>query len=186
MKVIGVVMVSVFLFATASLAQRNSTEGQADSLIVEEVRIVRNRRIPQSVIHPLIKTRKGEKYTPAQLDKDLRAIFDTGHFDNVICFAEDGSHGGKIVTFELVEKPLIFGVTFEGLNSERQSEVLAELSRQKLEFVKGDEYTHANLKQAAAVIRAFLKSKGYENVSVVPMVEPVGQTEVKISFKIKL
>src|SRR5690242_5857837 len=121
----------IFLFANASLAQLHTADKRENAQIIEDVLIRRNRRIPQSVIDSIIKTQKGQKYNLEQLDKDMRALFNTGHFDDVKCFAEDGVQGGKVVYFELVEKPLIYEVIYEGLDSKRQSEIMAELNRQK-------------------------------------------------------
>jgi outer membrane protein insertion porin family len=186
MKKNYLVLIFILLLANLSLAQTHTADKRENSPIIEDVLIRRNRRIPQSVIDSIIKTQRGQKYNTEQIDKDVRALFNTGHFDDVKCFAEDGVQGGKVVTFELAEKPLVYEVIYAGVDSERQSEVVAELNRQKLELAKGDEYNAIQGKRAAATIRAFLFSKGYQNVTVDCLVEFVEQNEVQVSFTIKL
>jgi outer membrane protein insertion porin family len=186
MKKNCLVLIFIFLLANASLAQTNTTDRQGSSPVIEDVIIRRNQRIPQSVIQSVIKTKKGRPYNVEQLDKDMRALFNTGHFDDVKCFSEGGSQGGKIVTFELVEKPLLSEIVYEGLDLERQAEVIAELSRQKLQPAKGDEYSAVQCIRAAASIRTFLIGKGYQNTVVDCLVESEEQNEVKVYFKIKL
>ena len=186
MKKNYLVLAFIFLLVSASLAQTHLPKRQENSTKVEDVLIRRNQRISQSVIHSVIKTRKGEIYSTEQLDQDMRALFNTGHFDDMKCFAEDGLQGGKVVNFEVTEKPLLFEVVYEGLDSEKQSEVLAELHRQKLELAKGDEYDASQCKRAVATIRAFLFNKGYQNAIVDSLVESVEPNEVKVLFTIKL
>jgi TonB family protein len=89
----------------ALVAQQVNGAGasQSQEVPVEAVHIGGNRRIPESAVRTWITTREGDPYNPATLDRDVRAIYAQGYFQDVKVFAEDGTRGGKIVTFEVVE-----------------------------------------------------------------------------------
>src|SRR4029079_11129045 len=91
------------------------------NVLVEQVLIRQNRRIPESTIKIWIGTREGDPYNPVQLDRDVRALYAQGHFEDVKVFAEDGTRAGKIVTFEVKERPLLLDIKYEGLKSVQQS-----------------------------------------------------------------
>src|SRR5262249_34418918 len=78
-----------------------SLRGQSQELPAEAVHITGNRRIPESTVKIWITTLEGEPYNPGTLDRDVRAHYAQGHFRDVKVFAEDGTRGGKIVTFEV-------------------------------------------------------------------------------------
>ena len=99
---------------------------QSQEVRVEQVTIRGNRRIPESTIKIWISTREGDPYDPATLDRDVRALYAQGHFQDVKVFSEDGTRGGKIVTFEVKEWPLILEIKYEGLKSVQQSKILEQ------------------------------------------------------------
>src|SRR5689334_1926237 len=94
---------------------------QSQDVIVEQVNFHGNRRIPESTIKIWISTREGDVYNPAQIDRDVRASYAQGYFDDVKAFAEDGTRGGKILTFEVKERPLLLEINYTGLKSVPQS-----------------------------------------------------------------
>src|SRR5215469_6902005 len=89
-----------------------SALNQSQEVPVEAVHITGNRRIPESTVKIWITTREGEPYNPATLDRDIRALYAQGHFEDVRVFAEDGTRGGKIVSFEVREWPLILDIKY--------------------------------------------------------------------------
>ena len=107
---------------------------------VEQVNIRGNRRIPESTIKIWIGTREGDPYNPQQLDRDVRALYAQGHFDDVKVYAEEGTRGGKIITFEVRERPLLLEIKYEGLKSVQQSTVLEEFRKYVSAGQLGDAY----------------------------------------------
>src|SRR5215472_13818103 len=111
--------------AILSLFGPSVTAGNAQQeVLVEQVLIRGNRRIPETTVKIWLSTREGDVYNPAILDRDVRALYAQGHFQDVKVFAEDGTRGGKIVTFEVKEWPLILEIRYEGLKSVQVSKVL--------------------------------------------------------------
>ena len=157
-------------------------EGQ--DVIVEQVTITRQRRIPESTIKIWISTREGDVYNPAQIDRDVRAIYAQGYFDDVKAFAEDGSRGGKIVTFEVKERPLLLEIKYTGLKSIQQSTLLEKFRERQIGLSKESQYDPVKARRAAVVIKELLANEGRPEAKVDPVIEQISQTAVSLTFKI--
>lgn len=183
MRRICIVIVLGLLVGTNLSAQEAS--GPQKAKRIERVLIRGNVRITASTIKPWIAIRKGDSYNPALLDLAVKVLFDTGHFVEVKVFAEEGRHGGRIVTFELREKSLIEGIAFEGIDQATQQEVSEEWRKQEIDMSEGSDYDPLNVKQAAAVIQDVLVRRGDRQVKVIPMVEQQTPATVSIVFKVE-
>jgi outer membrane protein insertion porin family len=161
-----------------------TVEANSQEVIVEQVAIRLNRRIPESTIRIWISTREGDPYNPAQLDRDVRTIYAQGYFDDVKVFAEDGTRGGKIVTFELKERPLLLEIKYVGLKSVQQSTVLEKFRERQVGLSKESQYDPVKAKRAAAVIKELLDNEGRPEAKVDVVTEPISNTAVSLTFKI--
>src|SRR2546421_827884 len=157
---------------------------RSQNVPVEQVIIRGNRRIPESTIKIWIGTREGDPYNPVQLDRDVRALYAQGHFDDVKVFAEEGTRGGKIITFEVNERPLLLDIKYEGLKSVQQSTVLEEFRKRSVGLSKESQYDAVKAKRAAAVIKELLANEGRPEATVEPIVEPISKTAVALTFKV--
>ena len=183
-RICTVVLLS--LVATTTLAAQEANTGErTESQLIERVIISGNRRIPASTIKSWIGTRKGDSYSPEQLDRDVRALHDTGHFQDVKVYVEDGLRRGKIVTYEVAERPLILEIVYEGLDQATEAEVLEEWRKQKIELTKGSEYDPVKVKRAAAIIQGLLVRRGNQRAKVNPMVEQQTADRVSVVFKVE-
>src|SRR5438309_4579318 len=143
---------------------------------VEQVLIRGNRRIPESTIKIWIGTREGDPYSPAQIERDIRALYAQGHFEDVKIYAEEGTRGGKIITFEVRERPLLLEIKYEGLKSVQQSTVLEEFRKRSVGLSKESQYDAVKAKRAAAVIKELLANEGHPEATVTPVVEDISKT----------
>jgi outer membrane protein insertion porin family len=168
-----------------ALTRRAHAGAQQDQPIVEQVVIRGNRRIPESTVKIWVGTREGDPYNPVQLDRDVRALFAQGHFEDVKVFAEDGTRGGKIVTFEVRERPLLLDIKYEGLKSVQQSTVLEEFRKRQVGLSKESQYDPVKARRAAAVIKELLANEGRPEAKVEPVVEDISATAVGLTFKIE-
>jgi outer membrane protein insertion porin family len=137
------------------------------------------------MIKSWIGARRGDSYSPEQLDRDVRALHDTGHFDDVKVYVEDGLRRGKIITFEVSERPLILEINCEGIDEATQAEVFEEWRKQKIELSKGSEYDPVKVRRAAAAIQELLVRRGNKRAKVNPMVERQTPTGVLVLFKVE-
>src|ERR1051325_2699537 len=161
-----------------------ASQSQNQSVTVEQVVIRGNRRIPESTIKIWIGTREGDPYNPPQLDRDVRALYAQGHFQDVKVYAEEGTRGGKIITFEVKERPLLLDIKYEGLKSVQQSTVLEEFRKRSVGLSKESQFDAVKAKRAASVIKELLANEGHPEATVDPIREDISQTAVALTFKI--
>ncbi|HVF91565.1 MAG TPA: outer membrane protein assembly factor BamA [Blastocatellia bacterium] len=157
----------------------------SQDVTVEQVLIRGNRRIPESTIRIWIGTREGDPYNPGQVDRDVRSIFAQGYFEDVKVFAEEGSRGGKIITFEVQEWPLLLDIRYEGLKSVQQSTILEELRKRQVGLSKESQYDPVKARRAAAVVKELLANEGRPEAKVDPVIERISNTAVALTFKIE-
>ncbi|HKS42628.1 MAG TPA: outer membrane protein assembly factor BamA, partial [Blastocatellia bacterium] len=176
----GALPVNKYISALRPLALANPSQ----NVTVEKVEIRGNRRIPESTIKIWIGTRDGDPYNPAQLDRDVRALYAQGHFQDVKVFAEEGARGGKVITFEVKERPLLLDIKYEGLKSVQQSTLLEEFRKRSVGLSKESQYDPVKVRRAAVVIKEMLANEGRPEAKVEPAIEDISSTAVGLTFKI--
>ena len=66
----------------------------------------------------------GKLYSQTVLDEDIKTLYASGLIDDVQFFAEEIEEGVKVIAFEVVTRPLIRGLGFDG-NTKFSDEKLA-------------------------------------------------------------
>jgi len=89
-----------------------------------------NKRVETDAILAVIESRKGTKYDPAALNKDLRSIYAMGFFEDIQIDTEE-TPGGKNVTFRVSEKPSITKITLLGTERIDQEDLMEVLGIKK-------------------------------------------------------
>src|SRR5215471_385963 len=185
--VIAALIAAVSILSLCGLIARlepSVSAARVQNVTVEQVLIRGNRRIPESTIKIWIGTREGDPYNPGQLDRDVRALYAQGHFEDVKVYAEEGTRGGKIITFEVSERPLLLDIKYDGLKSVQQSTVLEEFRKRSVGLSKESQYDAVKAKRAASVIKELLANEGRPEAKVEPAVERISGTAVALTFKI--
>jgi len=138
-----------------------------------------NARIDSGAISRKIKTKSGDFYNPAALREDLKAIFKMGYFENVH-IKVDESEEGKIVTFEVTEKPLIRRVEYSGLDAFSEDEVsgAANISVNTI-------LNTSKVNNGVAAIKALYKAKGYYNTTVTAQISYPDEEHAELRFIIE-
>jgi hypothetical protein len=159
---------------------------QAGGRLIEEIDVMGNRRLTKDEVMSWIKSRPGEVFDNAQVQKDLQAILAIGSFDaeSTRVLMEDALRGGVRLIFELHELPLIAEVRFEGLKESEKSGLVEELQKNNAGVQKGVPFDAAKLKKAREIIRTFFEAKGWRGVTVEPLIDQISATEVTIIFRI--
>ncbi|HSV33685.1 MAG TPA: outer membrane protein assembly factor BamA [Pyrinomonadaceae bacterium] len=178
--VITAVGITLFGFVSHSRAQQQQR-------LVEHVDIIGNRRLRKEDIIYYIQTREGERYNPAQVERDLQAILSLGFFDKVDTRVtiEDGPRGGVNVTFFVKELPIIRDIQFEGLKSASESDVLKEFREKRVGVSKEAIEDPVKIRNATRILKEMLAAKGHPNATITPTIEHVSATSDAITFVIK-
>lgn len=185
MKRLFIVVLLALTAATVITAQTPKGKRASGAGTIESIMIRGNRRIPESDIKDWISARERDVYKRDKVDGDVRALFSTGHFDDVKVYVEGGVRGGKIITFEVRDRPLIAGIDYGGIDSTQQADVKEEWRGQKIELFEGSEYDPVVIRRAAKVMQELLIRKYGQAVRVLPYVEQQAVTEVLITFKVE-
>lgn len=154
--------------------------------IVESVDISGNRRLRDEDLLYYIKTRAGDVYDPAALERDLRELLSLNFFDKTATrvLTTDGARGGVNVIFEVRELPIVRDLQFTGLEAVQESDVLKAFREQRVGISKEAVYDPVKARNATRILRELLASKGYPNATVNIKEEEVSATSVAVTFEI--
>ena len=149
-----------------------------DETIVK-ITILGNEKIAEDVIRGTIKSRENEPFSVPQLRKDLKSIYETGFFADVIIDVQD-VEGGKEVIFIVVEKPSIRNILISG-----NVKIEASKIKEKIDIPSGSILNVDKLEQAADTIKKFYSSKAYYRAKVDHHVHELDGNRVDIEFTIE-
>src|SRR5678815_4149169 len=173
-------------FSTPGRVLAQQTQPQSQQRIVENVDIIGNRRLRKDDILYYIQTRPGDVYNVDQVQRDYQTLLSLSFFDKVKTrvFTEPGPRGGVAVTFEVVELPIIRDLTFEGLKSVQESDVLKAFRERRVGVSKESIYDPVKVRNAIRVIKELLAAGGHPNATVEERTEEVSATSLAITFEV--
>ena len=150
---------------------------------IEEIRIVGNRRIPESTIRYYIQSREEGLYDESLVFSDFRTLLGTSFFEDLKLRRTQGETG-VIVIFEVVERPLIRSIEYEGMTSFKESDVLERFRDMRVGLSLDNPLDPAKLPQARRAIKALLDQNGRPLGRVEVEIETITATSRKIIFTI--
>jgi outer membrane protein insertion porin family len=153
--------------------------------VIQNIRVIGNRRIPRETVLARLFTHPGDTYDPATIERDFNSLWNTGYFENLQIARED-TPKGVVLDIIVKEKPTIREINYKGLNSVSTSDVL---DRFKKEHVTGFSveapYDPTKLARAIDVIRALLAEHGHQFATVKPDIKTIPPSSVTVNFIIK-
>ncbi len=155
--------------------------------VIESVDIQGNRRLHDEDLLYYIKTRPGDIYDPAALERDLKELLQLNFFDKTATrvFTEDGVRGGVNVIFEVKELPILRDLQFKGAKALTESDILKEFREKRVGISKESVYDPVKARNATRLLREMLASKGFPNAQVTFREEEVSATSIALIFEIQ-
>ncbi len=147
--------------------------------IIEKIQIVGNLRIGKDVILSKIKTKPGDIFDPQKLNKDLKAIYKMGYFENIELKIDKGIKG-VIVTFKIKENPSVREVIFKGNKKVKTSDLL-----KIVDIEEGQIITPKKLDKAIENIKMYYEQLGFSGTQVFIETEKAPPAQINIVFNIK-
>ncbi len=189
LRVFGLVLMCFTILALSNLAATSgdaSTALTAKQQVVEGVDIQGNRRLRDEDLLYYIKTRPGDVYDPAGLERDLRELLSLNFFDKTATkvLTEEGVRGGVNVIFEVRELPIIRDLQFTGLKAVPESDVLKAFREQRAGISKESVYDPVKARGATRILRELLASKGFPNAKIDVKEEEVSATSIAVTFEV--
>jgi len=180
----GLLLITLVSFATPRrvIAQ---TQPQQQRL-VENVEIIGNRRLRKDDILYYIQTRPGDVYNVEAVQRDYQTLLSLTFFDKTETrvLTENGPRGGVNIIFEVKELPIIRDLTFDGLKSVPESDVLKAFRERRVGVSKESTYDPVKVLNARRVIKELLSAAGHPNATVEPRTEEVSATSLAITFDV--
>jgi outer membrane protein insertion porin family len=127
---------------------------------VTKVDVIGNERLDKGVVLNAAKTKEGDIYDPAKVGEDIKSIYKTGFFSDVMVDVK-GEEKGKVVTFVVVERPPIAAMYIAGNKKIKTADV-----RDKLKIKSGAILNVEKVKESVEEIKKLYASKGYYAVKV--------------------
>lgn len=187
----GLVLVaSAFLAAPVQarvFTNANEISASVQQQIVENVDIQGNRRLRDDDLLYYIKTRAGDVYDPAALERDLKELLSLNFFDKTATrvITTEGPRGGVNVIFEVRELPIIRDLQFTGTKAIAEADILKEFREKRVGISKESVYDPVKARGATRVLREMLASRGYPNAKVEVKEEEVSATSIALTFDIE-
>ena len=195
LRALGIVCLAFIAFAIPAAAKTDDTANnpsKSESVkkaqqVVESVDIQGNRRLRDEDLLYYIKTRPGDVYDPASLERDLKELLSLNFFDKTATrvLTEEGVRGGVNVIFEVRELAIIRDLQFKGMKAIQESDVLKEFREKRVGISKESVYDPVKARNATRVLREMLASKGYPNAKVTVQEDEVSATSIALTFNIE-
>lgn len=194
LSAIGLALLSLAVLMTPVLANEVAAKTatsipaeKSSQQIVETVDIQGNRRLRDDDLLYYIKTRPGDTYDPAALERDLRELISLNFFDKTATrvLTTEGVRGGVNVIFEVRELPIIRDLLFTGLKAVQESDVLKEFREKRIGVSKEAVYDPVKARNATRLMRELLASRGYPNAKITIEEEEVSATSIALTFNIE-
>jgi outer membrane protein insertion porin family len=157
-----------------------SLNSQMDKkILVADIKIEGNKRVSDDAILMIMESQKGDQFDQVKLDRDLRTIYKMGFFDDVNLITSD-SPEGKIITFNLVEKPTVIKISFQGNKEKKDDKLTEELGIKNYSVLNRNE-----IRQSINRLLEFYKNDGYYNVEINEKIKELPDNEVTLTYVIK-
>jgi outer membrane protein insertion porin family len=171
--------------ATQQVAQQPaSAQPQA---IVERIEFIGNRRIRTDTLKARIFSREGDPYNEDTLRRDFQALWNTQFFEDVKLQVEDSSDrpDGKIIIFNVTERPQIRRIRYEGNKSVSESDILDRFKERKVGLSVESPFDPTKIKKAEVVLKELEGEHGRQFATVTPQYERIASSNaVILVFKI--
>lgn len=133
---------------------------QEDQKVVKKVQFKGNRAVNTDLVRSRVKTREGSPFVQSDVDDDLKRLYAMGFFSDCLVDVKE-EYDGVVVTFILVEKPIVKEIVFEG-NRKYKEKAL----KKKMKTAIGDRLNETQLKADVQTIQDYYLEKGFPNASV--------------------
>jgi outer membrane protein insertion porin family len=169
----------MFLLCSATLA----AWAQQD-IIIRQIRVIGNRRIPKETILARLFTHEGDPYDAASIERDFNSLWNTGYFEDLKIEREDTANG-VVLDIVVREKPTIREINYKGLNSVSTSDVLDRFKKEHVSLSVESPYDPTLLARATDVIRELLAEHGHQFATIKTDVRTIPPSSVSVNFNVK-
>lgn len=162
------------LFVLAPLAIVCST-AQAANFTVADVKFNGLQRIAADSLYPLIAVNAGETATDSNVAESVKALYATGNFSDV-----KAAQAGNVLVFNVVERPVIASVSFDG-NKLIPKDALTD-GLKRIGIAEGNVLKQSTLEQIQNELKQQYNQQGYYNSEVEVVQTQLDNNRVALKF----
>lgn len=175
MNKIGYSLLIPALLMAASSADAQDLRGRN----VSSVQIQGLSQVSEQLVRSQLEVQPGQAYNPRAVARDIRRLYDLGHFSHIEANA-DPVGDGVVITYVFQEKRIIDEIKIIGNDKVRTRQIQGVLS-----WSKGDSFVPDAYDEERDAILRLYASKGFPNATVDINVEEIGTNRVRITYAIK-
>ena len=137
-------------------------------------------KLPDEQLRYSVQLRPGAQFSREILDADVKRLYNTGNFADVVSEVRELPEDKVEITFRVRLAPRVVEVRYKG-NAKYKTEELAR----SVSVVPGGLLNNRVLRESAGKLRKFYADNGYTDATVAPVIEPAGEGEVNLTFVIE-
>lgn len=138
-----------------------------------------NYSFPEDMLRFNVQQKPGDAFDQKLLNDDIKRLYDTGFFIDVVAETKAGADGDSDVVFKLKAKPVVKRIVCEG-NKKFPTDELEKVITLQIEQPMNDK----KLRASANALRKLYRDKGYNEATIAPLVKSSGEGVVDVVFKI--
>ena len=161
---------------------------QQQQFVIVRIDFIGNRRVRSDTLKARIFSREGDVYNEETLRRDFQALWNTQFFEDVKLRVEDAPNraDGKIILFEVKERPQIRRIRYDGNHSVSESDILDRFKERKVGLSVESQFDPTKIKKAEVVLKELLGEHGRQFAKVTPQYERIASSNaVILVFKIE-
>jgi outer membrane protein insertion porin family len=160
----------------------------AGNFVIDRIEFTGNRRIRTDTLKARIFSRDGDPYNEETLRRDFQALWNTQFFEDVKLRVEESptKPNGKVIVFEVTERPVIRRIRYDGIHSISESDILDRFKDKKVGLTVESQFDPTRIKKAEVVLKDLLGEHGRQFAKVTPQYERIASSNaVILVFKIE-
>ena len=164
----------LFVFLTVLLLSR-----VASAETIRSIEVKGNTITSSDTIIGIIQSRVGSEFSETLIDKDVKALFNSGRFKDV-WIEHFYENGGVRLVINVVETPIVTKLVFEG-----NKVIKAKKLEKEIKLNLYSQISQSSILEAIDKIKEMYEKKGYNLVEVTYDIRPLEQGQAELVFKIK-
>src|ERR1700680_3702355 len=169
-------------------AQAGGAAQTGGNAVIDQIAFEGNRRIRTDTLKARIFSREGDPYNEETLRRDFQALWNTQFFEDVKLRVEESPRrpNGKVIVFEVKERPVIRRIRYDGIHSISESDILDRFKEKKVGLTVESQFDPTRIKKAEVVLKDLLGEHGRQFAKVTPQYERIASSNaVILVFKIE-
>lgn len=161
-----------FSLLTAIMAPAVYASGE----VIEDIVVRGNGRVESDAIITILKTKRADSLSNADIREDMKTLFDLGYFSDLRFFKKPQG-AGVVLVIQVSEKPAITAISYEGMTEIKEDD-LKDKVETKLYTIVNEGKISADLR----IIEKQYAEKGFYLSRVSYVLEKVGANEVHLKY----